>query len=126
MAELKLKYVFIVQSVIALLFGLGFMIIPNILLNSMGLPTPADIGEPIRFFGAMVFGLSIVLFAARNEPHSSLRQAIILMAIFSHLPQLIFHILFHPLNNFMVWNIIVLDVIFISLYTYFFIKNRGK
>ena len=126
MAKLNIKYVFLVQSIIAFLFGLGFIFIPNTILNSMGLPTPDDIGEPIRFYGAMTFGVAIVLFAVRNEPHSSLRQAIILMMICSHIPQLIFHLIFHPLDNFVVWSIIGLNVTFISLYTYFFIKNRGK
>jgi len=126
MAKLNIKYVFLIQSIISFVFGIGFIFIPNLILNSMGLPTPADIGEPIRFYGAMGFGMAIVLFAVRNEPHSSLRQAIILMMIFSHIPQLIFHLIFHPLDNFMVWSIIGLNVTFISLYIYFFIKNWGK
>jgi len=126
MAELKLKYVFIVQSAIALLFGLGFLIIPNPILNLMGLTTPADIGEPIRFYGAMIFGLSILLFCIRNEPHSSMRQAILLSLVCSFFPQIFIHLFAHPLNNFMVWNIIATDVIFSGLYGYFFIKNRGK
>ncbi|MHA1563352.1 MAG: hypothetical protein ACTSPA_14665 [Promethearchaeota archaeon] len=126
MAKLNIKYVFLIQSIIAFLFGLGFIFFPNLILNSMGLDTPADIGEPIRFYGATLFGMAILLFAVRNEPHSSLRQAIILMMICSHIPQLIFHLLFHPLDNFMVWNIIGLNVIFITLYGYFFIKNWGK
>ncbi len=126
MSKFELKYVFIIHSIIAFIFGLGFIFIPNTIINSMGLPTPADIGEPIRFYGAMIFGLAILLFGIRNEPHSSMRQFILLSIIGSFIPQLIFHLLFHPLTNFMVWNIIGLDVIFITLYGYFFIKNRGK
>jgi hypothetical protein len=151
MSKFNIKYVFIIHSIIALIFGLGFMIIPYIIMDSMGLPNPADLGEPIRFYGAMIFGLSILLFCIRNElgepirfygamifglsillfcirnePHSSMRQAIILFIVVSFIPQLIFHLLFHPLTNFMVWNIIGLDAIFIILYSYFFITNRGK
>ena len=126
MAELKIKYVFLIQSFVGFLFGLGFMIIPNIILNLMGLDTPTDIGEPIRFYGATIFAMGILLFSIRNEPHSPIRQAVILMLICSHIPQLLFHLLFHHLDNFLVWNIIGLNVIFISLYGYFFIKNRGK
>lgn len=126
MSKFKLKYVFIIHSIIAFIFGLGFMIIPNIIMDSMGLPNPADLGEPIRFYGAMIFGLSILLFCIRNEPHSSMRQAIILFIVVSFIPQLIFHLFFHPLTNFMVLNIIGLDAIFIILYSYFFITNRGK
>ena len=126
MAKLNIKYVFLIQSFVGFLFGLGFMIIPNIILNLMGLDTPADIGEPIRFYGATIFATGILLFSIRKEPHSPIRQAIILMLIISHIPQLLFHLLFHPLDNFLVWNIIALNVIFISLYIYIFIKNRGK
>jgi len=126
MSKFNIKYVFIIHSIIAFIFGLGFIFVPNLILNSMGLPTPADIGEPIRFYGAMVFGLSILVFCIRNEPHSSMRQAILLFIVVSFIPQLIFHLLFHPLTNFIVWNIIGLDVIFIILYSYFFITNRGK
>ena len=126
MSKFKLKYVFIIHSIIAFIFGLGFMIIPYIIMDSMGLPNPPDLGEPIRFYGAMVFGLGILLIGIRNEPHSSMRQIVLLSIIGSFIPQLIFHLLFHPLTNFMVWNIIGLDIIFITLYSYFFITNRGK
>ena len=126
MAELKLKYVLLIQSIITCFFGLALMFIPNPFLNAMGLATPADIGEPIRFYGAMMFGFSIILFCTRNEPHSSMRQAVLLSFICCFFPQIFFHLFFHPLNNFMVWNLIVADLIFVIIDGYFFIKNRGK
>ncbi|MHA1718635.1 MAG: hypothetical protein ACTSXK_03850, partial [Promethearchaeota archaeon] len=94
MAEFKLKYVFIIQSVITFIIGLGFMVIPNPILNAMGLDSPGGIGEPIRFYGAMLFGLSILLFCIRNEPHSSMRQAVILALACSFFPQIFFHLFF--------------------------------
>ncbi|MHA2192320.1 MAG: hypothetical protein ACXAAR_02715 [Candidatus Thorarchaeota archaeon] len=99
---------------------------PDAILDSMGLPTYADSGEPIRFFGAMLFGMAIILFGARNEPHSSLRQFILLALICSFGMQIVFHFLFHPLTNFIVLFVMALDVIFVVLYAYFFLTNMGS
>ena len=126
MAKFQLKYVFIVQGIIGLFFGLGFLFIPNPILNAMGLDTPPDIGEPIRFYGAMVFGVGVLLILIRNEEHSPMRQAVLLSLVCSFFPQMFLHLFFHPLNNFMVINIIGLDVIFTVSYGYFWLKNRGK
>ena len=125
MGIFELKNIFIINFIIMLIFSLGFLLMPDEILTSMGLATYADSGEPIRFFGAMLFGMAIILFGVRNEPHSSMRQYILLSLICSFVIQIVFHLLFHPLTNFIVLFVIALDVIFVVLYAYFLIMNQS-
>ena len=126
MVELKLKYVFLINGIIGILFGLMFIFLPDMSGANMGLVTHADDGQPLRFLGATFVSLAILMLGIRNEPNSYIRQVILFMLVFYNIMMVLFHLLFHPLTNPMVWFVIVLCATWAILYGYFFIKNRGK
>jgi hypothetical protein len=126
MGIFELKYIFLINFVIMLLFSISFMFMPDAVLTSMGLAVYPDTGDPARFLGIMLFGMAIILFGVRNEPHSSMRQFVLLSLICSFGIMVVFHLLLHPLSNFVVLFVIALDTIFAVLYAYFFVKNMGQ
>ena len=126
MAEFKLKYVFIINGILAFFFGLMFIFLPDMSGESMGLNTYADDGEPLRFLGATFVTLAILMLGIRNEPNSHTRQVILFVLVFNYLIEIILHLLFHSLTNPMVLVEIVLCSIWVILYGFFFIKNREK
>ena len=126
MAKIELKHIFIFQTIAASFFGLGFMILPAFIMTLLGLSVEADGPTSMRFFGIMITGTALLAFCIRNEPHSSTRQAILIMLVFNFILMILFKFLFMDLQNIWVWMVIILHVVFIIFYGYFFIKNRGK
>lgn len=126
MAKIELKHIFIFNAISAFFFGLGFMIMPAFIMTLLGLSDAADGPLSMRFFGLMITGTGILVLFIRNEPHSSIRQAILIMLVFNFTIMILFKLLFFDLQNIMVWIVIILHVVFVFFYVYFFIKNRGK
>ena len=126
MAKIELKHIFIIQTIAASFFGLGFMIFPAFMMTLLGLSVEADGPTSMRFFGIMITGTAILAFFIRNEPHSSTRQAILIMLVFNFTIMILFKFLFMDLQNIWVWMVIILHAVFIVFYVYFFMKNRGK
>ena len=126
MAKIELKHIFIFNSVVGFLFGLGFMIMPAVLMTSLGMSDAADGPISMRFFGILIFGSAILAFGIRNEPNSAARQSVLLMGIFNYFVMDLFHFIFFDLSNFMLWSVIILHTVMAFVYGYFFIKNWGK
>jgi len=126
MAKIELKYIFIFNTITAGFFGLGFMIFPAFMMDLVGLSDAADGPTSMRSFGIMITGMGILVFGIRNEPHSPMRQVILIMLVFNFLMMTIFHFVFFETLNFWVWSVILLHILFVILYGYFFITSREK
>ena len=126
MAKFEIKYVLLTHGILAFLFGVGFMLIPIPLMTMMGLSTAVDTVVITRILGSTIFGIGLVAFSFRKEPHSALRQHIILTFILVYTVMTVFNIIFFDLTNFMVWSLILLHPAFVVVYGYFFRKNHGK
>jgi len=116
---MKLRNLFIVNAILAALFGVGFMVVPSFLFNLLGFSIEADGPLAMRYMGIMVFGVSVLTFSARNSEDSQARRAIVLslIIIYSLLP--IFHIgtqLFLGKGNIMLWGMNILHIAFAILY----------
>lgn len=116
----KLKLVFIVNAIVSLLFGLGFIFLPETLLPMLGISNNI-LG--FRVFGSFVISNCVLTFVARNSEDSSARKAILLFEIVGFLILNILMFIFLDLTNFMVWATIILHFLFIAAYLYFFIKK---
>ncbi len=126
MAEFKLKYVLIFNSIFAFANGLGILIVPAIIGQQMGFSVAGDETTMIRFFATVIFGMGILMLGIRNEPHSYMRQVILLVLIWDFTVMAIIFVVLCDLTNFIVWFNIILNIILVIVYGYFFIKNRGK
>ena len=78
MAKFEIQYVFLSHGILAFLFGIGFIILPTPITTLMGLSLGADGIALARICGALIFGFGMIAFSFRKEPHSTLRQNIIL------------------------------------------------
>jgi len=115
----KLKYVFIVNAILALIFGLGFLIIPDILMPLFGFSVANDGPLAFRFFGVYVLGTSILVSAVRKEDPSPIRRAIIFYLFVIHILLDILELIFCDLTNPMIWVLFVINTIFVVAYGYF-------
>lgn len=126
MSEFKLKYVLIANAILGFLFGLMFLFLPDMSGANMGLAACDGDGDPLRFLGAGFISLGVLLLLIRNEPHSQMRQSILLYLVIHNIFAVFLHLFLHDLTNIMVLFVILLCTTWACLYGYFFMKNRGK
>jgi len=121
--KFQVKYVFIFNSIAALILGLGFVFFPEILMTMIGFSNAADGPTAFRFCGIFVLGVSILTFISRNEEDSSSRQSIIFFLFIIYALMDVFHFIFCDLTNLMVGFVIGIDTLLFVAYGYFFLKK---
>ncbi len=81
---MKLSTVFTVNSVLSLLFGLGFLLVPAMQLTSFGAESSAAAELIARTYGGGLLGLALMSWLARNAGISDARSAIVWGFILQH------------------------------------------
>jgi len=81
---MKLGNLFVVNAVIACLFGLGFVFAPAKVLAQYGLTVDAGFGLVAQLFGAALLGYAILTWSARKAGDSDARRAIVLALFVSN------------------------------------------
>ena len=118
----KVKYVFIVNSILTLIFGLGFLIIPDILMPLFGFSILNDGPLAFRFFGSVVIGLSILTAAVRNEEPSPIRRAVIFQLFVMYILLDVLKLMFCNLTNPMIWVMFVIHTLLVVAYGFFLLN----
>jgi hypothetical protein len=75
--QMKLGNLFVVNAVIAGLFGLGFVFVPAQLLAQYGLEVNAGFALIAQLFGAALIGYAVLTWSARTAGESDARRAIV-------------------------------------------------
>ena len=75
---MKLGTLFIINAVIAGLFGLAFIFAPARTLASYGVTTDAQFAFVAQLFGAALLGYAVLTWSARNAGDSATRAAVVL------------------------------------------------
>jgi hypothetical protein len=72
-----------INAVLALLFGLGFLIAPGPMLSAYGATPSPELAQMARFFGSGLLGYAILTWLARGITDAGARRAIVLSLILS-------------------------------------------
>ena len=75
---MKLNVLFIITAIVAIVFGVAFVIIPTQLYSLYGIESGAWLNYMGQLFGAALIGLGLIAWLARNAADSDSRKAIIL------------------------------------------------
>jgi hypothetical protein len=75
---MKLRNLFLINTVVALLFALGFLILPGVLLNLFGFTNDASTRLLGRFVGVELLVGGLMTFLARDSRDSNALEAITL------------------------------------------------
>ena len=123
---MRAKWVFLLTSAIAFIVGIGYLLTPAIMLNSIGYSTADDAPLVGQFYGALILGFSIFTFLIRNEEHSSLRQWVFLLFVIDFILLVIIYsaLFFLGTGNLSVWAVTAMHIILALLYAYLYLENR--
>lgn len=75
---MKLSVFMVIVAVVAGLFGLGFVFIPERLMSYYGAAPAASANYMAQLFGAALLGFAVILWLCKNAEDSPMRQAILL------------------------------------------------
>jgi len=125
---MKLKTLLTIYAVIGLLFGLGFLLVPEQLISSYAV----SLGEPGkwvgRYFGATLIGISILAWSVRNVPYGEASKGIILGLTVGNLLGLIVGIfdVIDAAGNWMDWLNLLVYLFFTVSFGYFQFVKAAK
>ena len=75
---MKLKILFIITAICAVVFGVAFLIIPIELYSLYAVDSTEGLNYMGQLFGAALIGLGLIAWFARNATDSDARKAIVL------------------------------------------------
>ena len=81
---MKLKSVFMAHALTEVIFGLGFLLVPGVLLGFLGTSTDATGLALSHIAGAVILSLAIISWLARDAPAGKLRDAIVWSFVLAH------------------------------------------
>ena len=81
---MKIKTLMVINAVIAVVFGLAFVIIPVRFLLLYGNPVDAPMKYIGQLFGAALIAFAVLTWSARKSPDNEARKAIALSLFIGH------------------------------------------
>jgi FtsH-binding integral membrane protein len=125
---MKLNTLFILNAIVALVFGLGFLLVPATLVSLYDV-TLSDEGIFVaRLYGTVILGLAVLTWLVRNSGESEARGAIILAQLFIWAAGFVVLVYgqLSGLMNVLGWVMIVLFLLFTVGYGYFQFVKKGS
>ena len=75
---MKLNVLFIITAIIALVFGIVFVLIPTWTYSLYGIESAGMLNYMGQLFGAALIGIGLIAWFSRNAADSDVRKAVIL------------------------------------------------
>jgi len=82
---MKLSHVFIFNALVALVYAIGFVIVPNTVMGLHGLPAGETQALLARYFGVALIGLGLVAWFVRDVAHPPMKDGITISLFVSSL-----------------------------------------
>ena len=130
--ELEAKYVFILNAIIMLFFGLSFIVSPYMIMEMCG-PTTLVVGVAGEVmgvhYGIMLTAVAILMILIRNQPHSDFRQNVFLSFILLWIATVIYQIYMIFAFGFgnPTWMITIgIGILWLVLYVYLYYTNMNS
>ena len=124
---MKLKNLFTINAIVAVLFGLAFVFMPATLLSYYGVKLSAAGLIVAQLLGAAYIGYSLLTWLARNKEQSEARKAIVLAMLVSFAIGLVVSLIgqFSGELNALGWLNVVIFLFFTLGYGYFQFINTS-
>jgi len=125
---MKATVLFWVHGIAALLFGLGFLLLPGTMTDMMNVPTDSMGLIGWQFFGLMILAVGGIVWGSRNKLVREVKFPIMLMVFLVFVAMTLLHAvlaLFGGLEyNLTVWSVIVFHVVMAVWYGYFLFSSE--
>ncbi len=123
---MKLRTVFLLNTIVALIYALGAFLMPERILELHGLGTEISTIWMARFFAVEMLGVGMVTWFARSSKDSPTRRSIVLGLLLHDLAGAIIAMWATLTDGMsaMGWLPFTLYLLFLIGYTYIYFKNK--
>jgi len=118
---------FLVYLIVEVIFGIGFLFVPGLMMDPMGVTLDETSTTFARLFGSLIISIPVLMFFARKSTSSEFKRGVV-YSIFIYLLASTIILLITQLKglmNPMGWGIVILHLVFMLWFGYFLI-NQGK
>jgi hypothetical protein len=116
---------FLISMIFETIFGIGFILVPNLLLGPMGVTLDEAATTFARLFGSAIISFPFILYFARKSTNFEFKKSVINSMFVYYIVSTILLII-TQLNgqmNSMGWSIVVLHIIFTVWFGRFLFKK---
>ena len=123
-----MKTLFLVSLIVEAIFGIGFIFIPDFVMDPMGVTLDETSRTFARLFGTAIISLPVLLFFARKSANTEFKlgavYCIFTYMLLSTIILLITQI--KGLMNSMGWGIVILHFVFMLWFGYYLINQKKR
>jgi hypothetical protein len=118
---------FLVYLIVEAIFGIGFLFVPDLVMNPMGVTLDETSATLARMFGSLLTGIPVLVFLARKSSSTEFRRGVMYCAFIYLLASTIVLLIsqLKGLMNAMGWGIVILHLVFMLWFGYYLL-NQGK
>lgn len=116
---------FLVYLIVEAIFGIGFLFVPGLLMDPMGLTLDETSTTFARMLGSLIISIPVLLFFARKSASSEFKRGVV-YCIFTYLLASTIILLIAQIKglmNAMGWSVIILHLVFLLWFGYYLIKQ---
>ena len=119
---------FLVYLIVEAIFGIGFLFVPGLMMDPMGVTLDETSTTFARLFGTLIISIPVLLFFVRKSTNTEFRRGVV-YCIFTYLLLSTILLLITQLKglmNPMGWGIVMIHFIFMVWFGYFLIKPEKR
>ena len=122
---MKLSRFFVFNAIVALAFGIGFVLMPGTLLSIYGMDTSPPINLMAQLFGVELISVGLLCWFIRGKTDSAVMPQIMLAFIIADLIGLIILLMgvFSGVLNAIGWSTVAIYFVLVVGYTYFWLRR---
>ena len=116
---------FLVYLIVEAIFGIGFLFVPGLMMDPMGVNLDETSTTFARLFGSLIISMPVLLFLARRSASSEFKRGLV-YSVFIYLFASTIILLITQLKglmNAMGWSIVILHLLFMIWFGYYLIKG---
>jgi len=125
---MKLSTLFVINAILALLFGLGFLLIPTTLVSFYGIQLDAAAVYVARLLGAAYLGYAIISWLFQNSKAASEVRTFVLTLFVTESLAFVVSLVYQlqGLANALGWSTVVIFLLMAAGFGYFYWKKYGS
>jgi hypothetical protein len=118
---------FLVYLIVEAIFGIGFLFVPGLMMDPMGVTLDETSTTFARLFGSLIISLPVLLFFARKSASTEFKRGVV-YCIFIYLFASTIILLITQIKglmNALGWSIVILHLVFM-LWSGYYLINQVK
>jgi hypothetical protein len=119
---------FLVYFIVEAIFGIGFLFIPGLMMDPMGVTLDETSTTFARLFGSLIISIPVLLFFARKSTSAEFKRGVVYSIFIYLLASTIILLItqIKGLMNAMGWSIVILHLVFMLWFGYYLIKPEKR